>query len=83
MPPFAKAASMIMSLEKKPDRPGKPMMARYPRPKVTKVTGMYFRRAPYLRMSTSSFIPCITEPAPRKRPALKKPCVTRCMIAKT
>ncbi len=27
-PPFAKAASMILSLDQKPDRPGKPMMAR-------------------------------------------------------
>ena len=50
---------------------------------MTKVTGMYFRRPPYFRMSTSSFMPCMTEPAPRKSPALKKPCVTRCMIAKT
>ena len=32
------------------------------------------------RMSTSSFMPCMTEPAPRNRPALKKPCVSRCMM---
>lgn len=50
---------------------------------MTKVIGMYFRRPPYLRMSTSSFMPCMTDPAPRKSPALKKPCVTRCMIAQT
>ena len=28
VPPLANAASMILSLEKKPDRPGKPMIAR-------------------------------------------------------
>ncbi len=28
VPPLANADSMILSLEKKPDRPGKPMMAR-------------------------------------------------------
>ena len=37
---------MIGSFEKKPDRGGTPMIARYPRPNVTNVTGMYLRRPP-------------------------------------
>ena len=32
-------------------------------------------------MFTSSFMACMTDPAPRNRPALKKPWVSRCMIA--
>ena len=49
---------------------------------VANVIGMYLRRPPYLRMSTSSFMPCMTEPAPRNMSALKKPCAIRCAMAK-
>ena len=46
-----------------------------------KVTGMYLRSPPNRRMSTWSFMPCMTEPADRNMQALKKPCVSRCRIA--
>ena len=72
---------MIGSLEKNPENGGTPINARYPSPKVTKVIGMSVRRPPNRRMSVSSFIACITEPAPRNNPALKNPWVSRCMIA--
>ena len=42
---------------------------------------MTLRSAPNRRMSTSSFMPCMTEPAPRNRLALKKPWVSRWKIA--
>ncbi len=71
---------MIGSLEKKPDSGGIPMIARYPRPNVAVVTGMYFASPPNRRMSTWSFMPCMTEPAPRNSPALKKPWVSRCRM---
>src|SRR5437867_5899319 len=47
---------------------------------VINVTGMRRRRPPILRMSCSPWHPWITEPAPRNRSALKKPCARRCMI---
>ena len=58
------------------------MMARYPKRKVIHVIGRNARRPPKPRMSTSSSMACITEPAPRNMLALKKPCVTRWKIAK-
>jgi len=75
------AASMIRSLVKKPDSPGKPMMASHPTPNVTAVIRMTVKRPPNRRMSTWSFIACMTEPAPRNIPALKKPWVSRWAIA--
>ena len=76
------AASMILSLDQKPDRNGKPMMASQPAPKVSQVVGILPDRLPKVRMSTRSPMPCMTEPAPRNIPALKKPCVSRWKIAK-
>ena len=73
---------MILSLLQKPEKGGTPRMASQPRPKVTQVIFMTVDSPPKRRMSTWSFIPCITEPAPRNIPALKKPCVTRWKIAK-
>ena len=58
------------------------MMARYPIAKVRKVHRIALARAPKLRMFTSSFMPCITDPAPRNMFALKKPWVIRWKIAK-
>ncbi len=58
-----------------------PMMASQPAPKVSQVIFMYFDRPPKRRMSTWSFMPCMTEPAPRNMLALKKPCASRWMIA--
>ena len=71
---------MIGSLEKKPENGGSPISATYPAAKVQKVTGMTFHSPPKRRMSTWSFMPCMTEPAPRKSPALKKPWVSRCRM---
>ncbi len=61
-------------------------MASVDTPNVTKVMGRYFRSPPMLRMSCASAGLCVdaggcmawmTEPAPRKRQALKKACVIR------
>ena len=49
---------------------------------VKYVIFMYRPRPPKRRMSTWSSMPCMTDPAPRNMPALKKPCVTRWKIAK-
>ena len=49
---------------------------------VTNVIFMTGRRPPYLRMSTSSFMPCMTETGAEEQSALKKPCVIRCAMAK-
>ncbi len=42
---------------------------------VPAVIGMYFRSPPMRRMSCSSCMPWITEPAPRNSNALKNACV--------
>ena len=42
---------------------------------------MYFPIPPYLRIFTSSFMPCMTDPAPKNMLALKKPWVSKCIIA--
>ena len=47
-------------------------MASQPIMKVMAVIGMILRSAPMNRMSCSSCMPWITEPAPRNRQALKK-----------
>ncbi len=44
---------------------------------------MILASPPYLRMLTSSFMPCMTEPAPRNSPALKNPCAIRWAMANT
>src|SRR6056297_1737511 len=77
------AAWMISSLDQKPENGGMPMMARYPAMKVMKVITMTPLSAPYLRILTPSFIPCMTDPAPRNSPALNTPWVSRWKIAKT
>ena len=68
----------MASFDQKPESGRKPVMARVEMPKVSAVSGIFFQRPPILRMSVSSPIPCITEPAPRKRQPLKKAWVTRC-----
>jgi len=45
------------------------------------VHGITLRNAPKCRMSVSSFMACITEPAPKNMLALKKPWVNRWKIA--
>jgi hypothetical protein len=76
------AASMILSLLQKPANGGTPRIASQPSPKVTQVIFMTPDRLPKPRMSTLSFMPCMTDPAPRNIPALKKPWVSRWKIAK-
>lgn len=71
------AASMIRSLLNHPDRSGKPMIASQPAAKVNQVVFIAVDRLPKVRMFTRSFMPCMTDPAPRNMPALKKPCVSR------
>ena len=75
------AASMILSLLQKPENGGTPRIASQPSPKVTQVIFMTPDSPPNRRMSTWSFMPCMTEPAPRNIPALKKPWVSRWKIA--
>ena len=58
------------------------MIASQPAPKVIQVTIMNLRSRPKRRMSVLSFMPCMTEPAPRNRSALKKPCMSMWKIAK-
>ena len=47
-------------------------MAKVATSMVTKVMGIFLRRPPITRMSCSSLMAWITEPAPRKSRALKK-----------
>ncbi len=44
------------------------------------VQGSFLRRPPMMVMSPEPLIACMTEPAQRKRPALKKACVKRWKI---
>ncbi len=76
------ALSRISSFEKKPLVPGTPMMASHDAKNVQYVIGRYFLSPPMWRMSCDASVSwmraCmawITEPAPRKRQALKKACV--------
>ena len=68
---------MMMSFEKKPEKPGKPISASEPIRQVQYVIGMYFRSPPMRRMSCSWCMPMITEPAARNSSALKNACVIR------
>ena len=73
----------ISSFEKKPAKMGTPQIASQPVSIVAKVTGMYFFSPPIRRMSCSWCMPCMTEPEPRNRRALKKACVITWNIAAT
>ena len=77
---------MIASLEWKPAKPttcGMPIPAsdKLPITMSQWVMGMRDLRPPILRMSCSSETAWITEPAPRKRSALKKAWVAKWKIA--
>ena len=72
-----KAFPRIASFDQNPESGTKPVMARVEIPNVSAVSGIFRASPPMLRMSVSSPIPCITEPAPRKRQPLKKAWVTR------
>ena len=56
-------------------------MASQPTMNVALVTGIHFCSPPMRFMSCSSCIPWITDPAPRKRRALKKAWVTMWKMA--
>src|SRR5690606_41997282 len=72
---------MVLSLLQKPENGGMPRIASQPRPNVIHVTRMYLLSPPKPRMLTSSFMPCMTDPAPRNIPALKNPFANRWKIA--
>ena len=79
---LSKARTRIASFEKKPARPGSPAMAATATVNVQNVTRHPASAGPpILKMSCSWWHPRITEPAPRKRSALKKACVVRWNIA--
>ena len=65
----------MSSFDQNPENGGTPAIASQPMMNVTAVTGMILRKAPMRRMSCSSCMPWITEPAPRKSSALKNACV--------
>ena len=81
--PFSNAAWMISSFDQKPENGGIPMMESQPAANVMNVMNMTVRTAPYLRMLTLSFMPCMTDPAPRNSPALNTPWVSRWKMPKT
>ena len=72
----ASVYSRISSFDQKPENGGTPAIASHPMMNVAAVIGMNFRSAPMRRMSCSSCMPWITEPAPRNSSALKPACVT-------
>ena len=79
----ASEKSRISSFDQKPENGGTPAIASHPTMKVAAVIGMNLRSAPMKRMSCSSCMPWITEPAPRNNSALKPACVTMWKIAAT
>ena len=75
------ALARISSFEKKPASGGTPAIAIVAINIVARVEGMYFASPPIFFMSCSPEQPWMTEPAPRKRQALKNACVIRWKIA--
>ena len=73
----------MSSFDQKPEKGGTPAMASQPTMKVMAVIGIRARSIPMRRMSCSSCMPWITEPAPRNSSALKKAWVTMWKIAAT
>ena len=80
---LSKEKARISSFDQKPANGGTPAIASQPTMNVAAVTGRYGRRRPIQRMSCSSCMPWITDPAPRNSNALKKACVTMWKIAAT
>ncbi len=77
------ANSRISSFDQKPENGGTPAMASQPMMNVPAVIGITLRSAPILRMSCSSCIPWMTEPAPRNSNALNDAWVIMWKIAAT
>src|SRR3546814_19092840 len=67
----ANAWASISSLEKKPDSGGIPAMAIVATSMVTYVMGRCFFKPPMLRISCSSLMAWITDPAPKNNNDLK------------
>src|SRR5215212_8075043 len=78
---FSQALRRMSSFDQNPENGGTPAMASQPTMNVPLVIGIHLRRAPIFFMSCSSCMPWITEPAPRKRRALKKAWVTMWKMA--
>ncbi len=71
------APAMMASLEKKPEKIGRPQIASQQTTNTQCVQGTFLRRAPMMVMSPEPLMACITDPAHRNRPALKKAWVYR------
>ena len=71
---------MIASFDQYPANGGMPASARLPIHITVQVTGMIFASPPIFRMSCSSDIAWMTEPAERNSSALKKAWVIRWKI---
>ena len=74
---LAKAPAMMASLEKKPEKMGTPQMASQQTLNTQLVQGIFLPRPPMRVMSPEPASACMTEPAHRNRPALKKAWVNR------
>ncbi len=77
---WSPATLRISSLAQKPDRGTSPAMDSAPRPNTAAVTGIRLARPPRSATSCRS-VAWITEPAERKRSALKKPWANRYSMA--
>ena len=78
---LSQALIRISSFDQNPANGGTPAIASHPTTIVPAVIGMSLRSAPMCRMSCSPSSPWITEPAPRKRRALKQAWVIMWKIA--
>ena len=63
---------MMASFEKKPEKIGRPQIASQQTKNTPCVHGIFLRRPPMIVMSPEPLMACMTEPAHRNRPALKK-----------
>ena len=82
-PLLGNANSRISSFDQNPASGGTPAIASHPTMNVAAVTGIKARSRPIHRMSCSSCMPWITEPAPRNSRALKQAWVIMWKIAAT
>jgi hypothetical protein len=81
--PLPQANRRMSSFDQNPANGGTPAIASQPTMNVAAVSGMYLRRPPMRRMSCSSFMPWITDPAPRNSNALKNAWAIMWKIAAT
>ena len=69
---FSQTKARISSFDQKPENGGTPAIASQPTMKQAEVIGITLRSAPMWRMSWSSCMPWMTEPALRNSSPLKK-----------